>query len=272
MSLPDIESKNDTKKSLKYWLFEKTTSSVYNEVRGLLYAFMAAMVIRTFWYQPFNIPSGSMYPTLMVGDFLFCNKYVYGLSNESFPLRPNLYKGRVFDGVVKRGDVVVFNNPKDKENRDFIKRCVGLPGDRIQVKQGVLHINGQAVRLERQKDYIWNDIEGGRVYVVPHYKEYFPGDDKGHFILKHAGFEEMAQKRPMDNTPEYVVPENHYFMMGDNRDHSGDSRLMDSVGFVHKDTIIGRADFLFFSTEAHWNEVLKWIPGARLERIFTPIK
>src|SRR3989338_4048274 len=139
-------------KTVKYWLCEKTSYGWYNELRGLLYAFMAAMFIRTIWYQPFNIPSGSMYPTLMVGDFLFCNKYVYGYSNEAFPLRPNLFKGRVFDGAVKRGDIVVFNNPKDKENRDFIKRCVGLPGDKIQVKQGVLHINGEAVRLERQPD------------------------------------------------------------------------------------------------------------------------
>jgi signal peptidase I len=222
------------------------------------------MIIRTFLYQPFNIPSGSMYPTLMVGDFLFVNKFVYGFSRHSFPFGPNLFQGRKMDAPPKLGDVVVFFNPKDR-NLDYIKRLVGLPGDRIQVKQGVLHINGQPVKLERVEDYTW--VDETRVRVVPQYMETLPNGVR-HPILKTADF----GKGSLDNTPEFVVPEGHYFMMGDNRDHSKDSRVMESVGFIPSENLIGRADILFYSTEAKWWEPWNWIFGARYSRILNFIR
>jgi signal peptidase I len=168
------------------------------------------------------------------------------------------------DTPPKLGDVVVFFNPKDR-NLDYIKRLVGLPGDRIQVKEGVLHINGQPVKLERVDDYAW--VEDGRMRVVPQYMETLPNGVR-HPILKTAEF----GKGSLDNTAEFVVPEGHYFMMGDNRDHSKDSRVMESVGFVPNENLIGRADILFYSTEAKWWEPWNWIFDARYSRILNFIR
>ncbi len=234
------------------------------ELLGFSQAFFWAMVIRTFLYQPFNIPTGSMYPTLMVGDFLFVNKFTYGYSRYSFPFSPNVFSGRKMDSAPKLGDVVVFFNPKDRD-LDYIKRLVGLPGDRIQVKEGILHINGQPVKLDRTDDYTW--VDDSRVRVVPQYIETLPNGVK-HPILKTAEF----GKGPLDNTEEFVVPEGHYFMMGDNRDHSKDSRVMEAVGFVPSQHLIGRADLLFFSTEARWWEPWSWLFGARYKRILNVIR
>lgn len=260
--------------SWKQRLFADTGSKTLNEIRGIIYAFIGAILIRTFLYHPFNIPSGSMYPTLMVGDFLFANKFVYGFSHQAYPFRPEIHKGRIMElGYPKRGDIIVFNSFKDPEKRDFIKRCVGLPGDKIQIIKGVLHINDESVLLERVEDYTWIDLETGQALVVPQYKESFrTGGSESpliqHLILKRRPFGQGS----LDNTPIFVVPEDHYFMMGDNRDNSKDSRVIDEVGFIHKDFIIGRADFLFFSSEAKWYEIDKWLPGMRLERVFTIIK
>lgn len=250
---------------------------------GLLLAVVIALVIRTFFFQPFNIPSGSMYPTLEVGDFLFVSKYPYGYGNTAYPFHLKFYEGRLFSSTPKRGEIVVFNNHK-RPDLDFIKRCVGLPGDRIQMKEGKLHINGEPTKLEYVGLYTYVN-QMGQQDVVKKYKETIPGSngssDVEHFILKKFDF----GKAPLDNTKEFVVPEGHYFMVGDNRDGSSDSREMESLGFIPHDSLIGRAEILFFSTDAklfkhadsRWWELwdldfIAWIPGIRWSRLLLLLK
>ncbi|RZI45286.1 signal peptidase I [Candidatus Finniella inopinata] len=235
-------------------------ANLKKEVRGLSWAFLIAMIIRTFIYQPFNIPSGSMIPTLLIGDYLFVNKFCYGYSRHSLPFGVKLFSGRLMHNEPLRGDVVVFFNPKH-DNLDYIKRLVGLPGDRIQAIKGVLHINGSAVKLEQIEDYhTVNDK--GQLEVIPQYIETLPNGVK-HPILKKFPF---GQGR-LDNTEEFTVPEGHYFMMGDNRDNSQDSRVPNAVGYVPAENIIGRAEVLFFSTEAKWYAPLDWPFGLRYNRL-----
>lgn len=249
-----------------------------DETKSLIIAILAALFIRTFLFQPFVIPSGSMYPTLMVGDFLFVSKFSYGYSYTSFPFHPQFFKGRVMGHAPKRGDVVIFNNV-NKPDMDYVKRCIGLPGDRIQVQAGIVHINGEPVKLDYVGMYTYVNYMG-RLEAVKKYKETLP-DGSSHFILKTLPFGEWT----LDDTPEYTVPEGHFFMMGDNRDASSDSRVMDDVGFVHFDTIIGKAQMLFFSTDARlfrhpdspwyafWDlNILEWIPGIRWGRFLNMIR
>lgn len=241
-------------------IFGMDRTKLKKEIKGLLGAFAIAMLIRTFAYQPFNIPSGSMIPTLLIGDYLFVNKFCYGYSRHSLPFGFNLFSGRIWPKDLKRGEVVVFFNPKH-DNLDYIKRLVGLPGDRIQVKEGVLHINGEAVKLERIQDYHTVD-DKGQLRVIPQYTETLPNGVK-HPILKMMP---MGKGR-LDNTEEFIVPEGHYFMMGDNRDNSSDSRVMKSVGYIPSENIIGRAEILFFSTEAKWYEPWQWPFALRYNRL-----
>lgn len=236
------------------------------EIKGLFWALVFALLIRTFLFQPFNIPSGSMYPTLMVGDYIFVTKYSYGFSKYSFPFAPNLFSGRKME--TRRptmGEVVVFTNPKDP-SMDYIKRLVGLPGDRIQIKQGVLHINGVPVKLEKIEDYPMIDYRTNQLVVLPQYIETLPNGQQ-HKILKALPF----GQGPLDNTEEYVVPAGHYFMMGDNRDNSQDSRVLDRVGYIPEEFLIGPAQVIFFSTEAKWFEFDNWFSGLRPKRICTLI-
>lgn len=241
-------------------LFGDHSDKVKKEIRGFAVAFAIAMIIRTFLYQPFNIPSGSMIPTLLVGDYLFVNKFTYGYSRHSFPFGLPIFKGRVYDHAPKQGEVVVFFNPKH-DNLDYIKRLIGLPGDRVQVKDGILYINDKPVTLERIEDYHTVDKDG-RLAVIPQYIETLPNGVK-HRILKSAPF---GQGR-LDNTEVFVVPEGHYFMMGDNRDGSSDSRVMSTVGFIPFENLIGRAEILFFSTDAKWYEPWNWFFGLRYNRL-----
>lgn len=235
------------------------------EIKGFSIAFIVAMLIRTFLFQPFNIPSSSMYPTLMIGDYLFVSKFVYGYSRHSFPFGFPPFSGRFFPGTPQRGDVAVFFNPKH-DNLDYIKRIVGLPGDEVQVKEGLLYINGTPVKLERVEDYHMVTPDG-RLQIIPQYKETLP-NGVSHLILKIKPFGEGS----LDNTPLYKVPEGHYFMMGNNRDNSSDSRVMDMVGFVPYQNIIGRAEVLFFSTEAKLWEPWNWPFGMRFSRLFSMIR
>src|SRR4030088_337502 len=179
-------------------------------IRLLVHAGIIALVIRTFLFQPFNIPSGSMKATLLVGDYLFVSKYSYGYSHYSLPLSPRLFSGRILGSEPQRGDVVVFRLPKD-DSTDYIKRVIGLPGDRIQMIDGVLNINGEPVKRERIEDFI--ETEGGRtVSRVKRWRETLPnGVSYTTLDLVDNGF--------YDNTPVYQVPEGHYFMMGDNPDN-----------------------------------------------------
>src|SRR5499427_6128267 len=205
--------------------------------RVVFHALLIALVIRTLLFQPFNIPSGSMKATLLIGDYLFVSKYSYGYSHYSLPLSPPLFSGRIFGSAPERGDVVVFRLPKD-DSTDYIKRVIGLPGDHIRMIDGLLHINGTPVKRERIDDYI--NEEGGRTIRVKRWRKTLPnGVSYNTLDLQDNGF--------LDNTQEYVVPPGHFFMMGDNRDNSTDSRVLASVGFIPYENLIGRAQIIFFS-------------------------
>ena len=233
-------------------------------VRVVFHALIIALVIRTFLFQPFNIPSGSMIPTLLVGDYLFVSKYSYGYTHYSLPFSPPLFPGRILGGEVHRGDVVVFRLPKDN-SIDYIKRVVGLPGDRIQVIDGVLNINGQPVKREHVDDYVTDD--DGVVQRVKQYRETMPnGVTYTTLDLTDNGF--------YDNTPVYTVPAGDYFMMGDNRDNSTDSRVLSQVGYVPYENIIGKAQIIFFSigNGAHAWEVWRWPWTVRWDRLFKLVR
>lgn len=232
-------------------------------IRTILIAVVIALFIRTFAYEPFNIPSGSMIPTLLVGDYLFVSKMSYGYSRHSLPLSLPLIPGRILFSEPERGDVVVFKLPTDNKT-DYIKRVVGLPGDTIQVRDGILHINGEAV-ARRQVENFRDEDRFGRPADVKQYIETLP-NGREHPIL------EIGDDLPNDNTGVYRVPEGHYFAMGDNRDNSVDSRFA-KVGFIPRDNLVGRAEVIFYSTSATsdvW-EVWKWLPATRFGRLLDGI-
>ena len=241
------------------------SGGVKETIRTVVYAVVFALVVRTFLFEPFNIPSGSMIPTLLVGDYLFVSKYTYGYSKHSFPFSPSLFSGRIFQGEPERGDVAVFKLPSDGTT-DYIKRIVGLPGDRIQVISGILHINGTPVKRRRIADF---DLAAGGGYrgKVVQYHEVLPGG------FTHPIIEMERDSGYLDNTVVYAVPKGHYFMMGDNRDNSQDSRVLHKVGFVPAEKLVGKAQFLFFSTNgaARLWEVWKWPFTIRYGRLFNSI-
>lgn len=233
-------------------------------VRIIIHALILALIVRVFLFQPFNIPSGSMIPTLLIGDYLFVSKYSYGYSRYSFPFGVNLFAGRIWATDPDRGDVVVFKLPRDNET-DYIKRVIGLPGDEIQMIHGVLHINGTAVSKVRISDYVAAG-PSGRERHVPRYKETLPnGVSYSVLDLVKDGFG--------DNTEVYKVPEAHFFMMGDNRDNSTDSRFLADVGFVPFVNLVGKARVIFFSIKqdtSFW-EIWRWPTDVRWSRIFTVV-
>jgi signal peptidase I len=255
----------------------KPDDGLWETVKVIIQALLIAFVVRTFFYQPFNIPSASMYPTLKVGDYIFVSKLSYGYGKYSFNFTLGMFGSELvsccpidFPGRVvladtpKRGDVAVFKLPTNTDV-DYIKRVIGLPGDRIQMKGGVLHINGEAVNKERIEDYTGLDDENAG-YPVPQFLETLPNGVRYRVLDTQANGE-------ADDTDEYVVPKDHYFMMGDNRDNSQDSRFLDVVGYVPIENYVGRADIIFLSIspDARLLEVWRWPFAIRWSRFFNLI-
>ena len=251
-------------------------SALWEHIKTILIAVVIALVFRTVAYEPFNIPSGSMKSTLLIGDYLFVSKFAYGYSRYSFDffgwdlVPPTLggEESRLLFDSPKRGDVVVFKLPRDNKT-DYIKRIVGLPGDRIQVLNGVLIINGVALKRERVGEFVETD-SSGNTRSIARYKE---------TMLNGRQYEtlDLNIQGNLDNTEIFVVPKGHYFAMGDNRDNSLDSRVASNhggVGFIPAENLVGRADIIFFSTNggAQIWEFWKWPTATRFGRIFDIIE
>ncbi|MDR1694620.1 MAG: signal peptidase I [Lactobacillaceae bacterium] len=237
-------------------------NSVMDTIKTVIYAIVIAVLIRTLAFEPFKIPSSSMYPTLYIGDYLFVSKYTYGYSKHSLPLSIPLWEGRVWKGELKRGDVVVFKLPSD-ERIDFIKRVVALPGDKVKLIKGRLFINDKMIEREQIEDYVDRDDAGNPT----RYKQYIE-DLEG---VKHNIFE-ISDNETFDDFEEITVPEGKFFAMGDNRDRSDDSRRI--VGMVPMENIVGKARVLFFShnNEGAWYKPWTWPRIIRWRRLFSIIK
>ncbi len=248
-------SANDTRKD----------SGFLDGLRIAVPALFVALLIRSLLFEAFTIPSGSMKGTLLVGDYLFVSKYSYGFTHYSLPFSPQWFSGRIFGAMPQRGDVVVFRLPKD-DSIDYIKRVIGLPGDRIKVVDGLIFINGKAVRRERTDDFV--DDEGGRTSNVRRWRETLPNGVSYQTL-------DLQEYGPLENTGEYEVPPGHFFMMGDNRDNSADSRVPSAVGYVPFENLIGKAQLVFFSVNDastpawhFWN----WPHSVRWSRLFTVVR
>lgn len=234
----------------------KPKNAFVENLKTVFLAILIALIIRSFWLEPFRIPSGSMYPTLRVGDYLFVTKYSYGYSRYSFPFGLPLFKGRVLYKEPKRGDVVVFKFPQNTHT-DFIKRIIGLPGDKVQVIHGRLYINGEKIDREDKGRYIVDEY-----VTIPEFYHLY--EEKLPNGVKHQIIEITDKERIVDNTDEFEVPKDSFFVMGDNRDRSDDSRI--SVGFVPKENLVGKAKFIFFSHDDKgsilkpwtWHKAIRW--------------
>ena len=238
--------------------------NIVENLKTLFFAFIIALIIRSLLIQPFYIPSSSMEPNLLVGDRLFVTKYSYGYSKHSLPFSPPIFKGRFFSSQPKRGDVIVFKTPADNRT-DYIKRLIGLPGDRIQFIDTNLYINNSEVLKSRvsKKDKIYC---GKKTVDVFTFEEILP-NKKTHKTV-------YSKDYTYKNSDIFVVPKNHYFFLGDNRDCSKDSRFLSSVGYVHKDNLVGKAQFIFFSSDRSIGSIFsfwKWNKSIRFDRFFKKI-
>jgi signal peptidase I len=241
-----------------------TKNSTIEFFKTTFSALALALLIRSFLYQPFNIPSESMLPTLLVGDFIFVSKFSYGYSNVSFPFSPNILENRIWSTSPQRGDVAVFRVPSDG-NKDYIKRIIGIPGDKIQMYDGILYLNRKPIPRKFIGYYGEDTIEpstvNARIYeeTLPNGVTYQTLDVRDHDRL--------------DTTLEFVVPEGHYFALGDNRDNSSDSRdPYGYVHFIHEKNMIGKANIIFFSLkDANFIEFWKWAFSIRYSRLFDSI-
>lgn len=236
---------------------EKKPESKFEFVKTLAAAILCAAIVRSFFFEPFHIPSSSMKPGLLIGDYIFVSKYSYGYSRYSFPFGFDIFSGRIFSDTPKRGDVIVFRLPSDP-SINYVKRLVGFPGDKIQMRDGVLYINDQEVKKLRSGTF----VDDGREIVQ--FTEKLPEGKDIETLDQIAG-------TPQDDTGIYEVPENHYFMMGDNRDNSQDSRFLSDVGYVPMENLVGKARIIFFSTDKEIWKFWQWHKSVRFSRIFKKI-
>ena len=240
---------------------KKLTFLIYDNTKTLIGALIIAILIRSLLFQPFYIPSSSMEPTLLVGDRIFVSKYSYGYSKHSFPFSPNISNKRFFSKLPKRGDLVVFKTPADNRT-DYIKRLIGMPGDTIQFINGKLIINDQIIMRKKISNKIiircGNFLLDTNIYV-----ETLPNGLKHSVAYKERG--------SLKNSKKYKVPSDHYFLLGDNRDCSKDSRYLDSVGYVNKLNLVGEAKVIFFSNDTNKSNLIRFWnlnKSFRLERLF----
>ena len=237
---------------------------IIENIKTIIYALIIALIIRSFLFQPFYIPSSSMEPNLLVGDRLFVSKYSYGYSRHSLPFSPNLTNKRYLSKNPERGDVVVFKTPADNRT-DYIKRLIGLPGDTLQIIDGDLYLNNQ--KIQRNKIDITININcGNKIMNVNAFEEILPNGEKYIAVYNKEG--------TMQNTDKFIVPNEHYFFMGDNRDCSKDSRFLSSVGYVTFNNLIGKARLIFFSNDkkkGNFFKFWKWHKSIRIGRFFNKI-
>ena len=237
---------------------------ILENLKTLFYALIIAIIIRSFFFQPFYIPSSSMEPNLLIGDRLFVSKYTYGYSRHSFPFSPNIFSNRILSEKPEVGDVIVFKTPAD-DRTDYIKRLIGAPGDKIQIINNDLYINNiQVIKKEIKK--LSNINCGNESIDANFYEETLPNGKKYVAVYRKKG--------SMINSDEYIVPDNHYFFMGDNRDCSKDSRYLSTVGYVNFNNLVGKARIIFFSTdikEGSFFEFWKWNRSIRSSRIIKKI-
>ena len=237
---------------------------IIDNLKTIFYALIIAIFIRSIFLQPFYIPSSSMEPNLLIGDRLFVTKYSYGYSKHSFPFSPNLFNGRILFSKPDRGDVIVFKTPADNRT-DYIKRLIGIPGDEVQFIDGDLYLNGnqilKTIISSSEKVYCGNEtidvntfeekLPNGKTYIAAYRKDY-----------------------SFQNSDKFIIPKNHFFFLGDNRDCSKDSRYLSEVGYVNKNNLVGKAQFLFFSSDYRIGSILKfwnWSKIIRFERFFNKI-
>tara|TARA_B100000902_G_scaffold356785_1_gene370734 strand:- start:1135 stop:1869 length:735 start_codon:yes stop_codon:yes gene_type:complete len=241
-----------------------TKNSLIENIKTLFYALVIAVFIRSILIQPFYIPSSSMEPNLLVGDRLFVTKYSYGYSKHSFPFSPPIFKGRIISKEPKRGDVIVFKTPADNRT-DYIKRLIGLPGDEIKFIDTNLYINNSEIL--KSKIIKKNKIYCGKSSIdVFAFEEIFPNGKRVETVY--------SKNFPYKNSDTFIVPKDHYFFLGDNRDCSKDSRFLSSVGYVHKNNLVGKAQFIFFSSDKSIGSIFsfwKWNKSIRFDRFFKKI-
>tara|TARA_B100001057_G_scaffold482728_1_gene558542 strand:- start:6300 stop:7040 length:741 start_codon:yes stop_codon:yes gene_type:complete len=239
----------------------KLVDIIADNLKTLIYALIIAVLIRSLFFQPFYIPSSSMEPTLLVGDRLFVSKYSYGYSKHSFPFSPPIYNKRLFSKDPKRGDLVVFKTPSDNRT-DYIKRLIGLPGDSIQFINGEIFLNKKKINRKVIKEN--TNVRCGNInFPVKTYEENLPNGIKYNAVYNSLG--------TLKNSDEYVVPKDHFFLLGDNRDCSKDSRFLSEVGYVNKLNLVGKAELIFFSNDTVMSSFLKfwnWNKSFRFKRTF----
>ena len=240
-------------------------SKILENIKTIFYALIIALIIRSFLFQPFYIPSSSMEPNLLIGDRLFVSKYSYGYSRHSLPFSPKIYNKRILTKLPDRGDVIVFKTPADNRT-DYIKRLIGLPGDIIQIVNSNLYLNNAKVKKEKIEN-LTNINCGNEIINASFFKETLPNGKRYITVYRNDG--------TMMNTDKFIVPDNHYFFMGDNRDCSKDSRFLSSVGYVNINNLVGKAQLIFFSNEkksGSFFKFWKWNKSLRLERFFKKIQ